>query len=82
MKYKYPIGTKIRYKGYISEDVGKIGKIVGYKCESVVWVIIPNSHVALAAYQDSEHQWSTHITNLEITAVPNQQLVFDFMYEK
>jgi len=79
MKHKYPIGTRIRYIGFIREDVGKIGKIVGYVNEDTVWIVVPNSYIALELYGYSEHKWSTWLTNVELLVIPNQQLEFDFM---
>ena len=77
---KYPIGTKIRYKGCVKEDVGKEGKIVGYTGRSV-WIVVPGSYLGEEIYQDSEHQWSTDIRSLEILSQKNQQLLFEFMNE-
>jgi dTDP-4-dehydrorhamnose 3,5-epimerase-like enzyme len=81
MNNKYPIGTKIKYKGCHYQDVNKRGTIVGYIGGSV-WIVVPGSHLASEVYQNSEHKWSTDIGSLEILLVPNQQLVFDFMHEK
>ena len=77
---KYPIGTRIRYKGCCKEDVGKEGKIVGYTGSSV-WIVVPGSHLGEDIYHDSEHKWSTDIESLEILVRPNQQLLFEFMSE-
>ena len=77
---KYPIGTRIRYKGCCREDVGKEGKIVGYTGSSV-WVVVPGSYLGWEIYEDSEHRWSTNIDSLEILVLPNQQLLFEFMNE-
>jgi len=82
MKYKYPIGTRIRYKGSAKQDVGKEGKIVGWVNPRIVRIVIPNSHVALHCYNDSTHPWTTYITDVEILAIKNQQLLFEFMNEE
>jgi len=83
MKHKYPIGTRIRYNGCALRDVGKEGTIVRYgvRCLGIVWIVIPNSHLALELYGNSEHEWSTHIEDLEILVQKNEQLLFDFMNE-
>ena len=83
MKHKYPIGTRIRYKGCCRKDVGKEGKIVRYGEQrlGIVWIVIPNSYLALDFYGNSEHEWSTHIEDLEISIQKNQQLLFSFMDE-
>lgn len=80
MKHKYPIGTKIKYRGCAIEDVGKKGTIVGYTATSV-WIVVPNSYLALAVYGDSGHKWSTNMASLEILVHKNEQLLFDFMHE-
>lgn len=82
MKHKYPIGTRIKYRGIVSQDVGKEGTIVDYVSGSVVGIVLPGSYVALSIYGNSEHRWSTDIGNLEILAVKNQQLLFNFMNEE
>ena len=83
MKHKYPIGTRIRYRGCAKKDVGKEGTIVRYGegCRRIVWIVIPNSHLALELYGNSEHEWSTHIDDLEILMQKNEQLLFEFMNE-
>lgn len=80
MKYKYPIGTRIKYKGCVCQDVGKEGTIVGYVSEEVIWVVVPKSIVALSTHQDSEHRWTTYLTSVEVLATKNEQLLFNFMY--
>jgi len=77
---KYPRGTRIKYRGCVLQDVGKEGIIVGYTSWESVWIVVPGSHVALSTYGDSEHRWSTDRGSLEILAVKNEQLLFDFMY--
>ena len=80
MKHKYPISTRIRYKGCCREDVGKKGKIVGYTGNSV-WIVVPGSYLGMVVYGDSEHKWSTDIGSLEILVQKGQQLLFGFMNE-
>lgn len=80
-KYKYPIGTRIRYKGMCKKDVGKEGKIVGWVDSKIVRIVIPNSYVAAACYNDSLHSWTTYIKDLELVLRPNEQLLFNFMNE-
>lgn len=80
MDKKYPIGTKIRYKGCCPEDNGKRGTIVGYLSEEIIWVVVPGSYVALSTYKNSKHKWTTYLKNVEVLLIPNQQLLFDFMY--
>ena len=79
MKHKYPIGTRIKYKGCAHQDVGKEGKIVGYTGSSV-WIVVPGSCLGEEIYGDSEHKWSTDIRSLEILTRKNEQLLFSFMY--
>lgn len=81
MKYRYPIGTRIRYRGVHREDVGKVGEIVGYVDEKIVWIIVPESHLASDLFGDSKHRWFTFITDIEVLAIKNQQLLFEFMSE-
>ena len=80
MKYKYPIGTRIRYKGCVEEDVGKEGKIVGYESEFIVHIVVPGSRVAIDSYNDPLHSWTTFVTDIEVLIGKNQQLLFEFMY--
>ena len=83
MKHKYPIGTRIKYNGCAKKDVGREGTIVRYEeaCKGIVWIVIPNSYLALELYGNPEHEWSTHIEDLEILPQKNQQLLFSFMDE-
>ncbi|KKN73107.1 hypothetical protein LCGC14_0404160 [marine sediment metagenome] len=81
MAKKYPVGTKIKYRGCHRPDVGKKGMIVGY-IGSLVWIVVPGSHLAFDRYEDSEHKWSTNMGSLEILTIPNQQLLFDFACER
>ena len=81
MKHKYPIGTQIKYIGFVQQDVGKEGRIVGYVSNGVVAIVVQGSHVALQIFGDSEHQWTTDIENIEILSQKNEQLLFDFMNE-
>ena len=81
MRYKYPIGTRIKYKGSAKQDVGKEGKIVGWETDSIVRIVIPDSFVALDCYGDPLHCWTTYITDVEILARKNEQLLFEFMNE-
>ena len=81
MRYKYPIGTRIRYKGSAKEDVGKEGKIVGWESDDVIRIVVPGSILALDIYDDSSHSWTTYITDVEVLARKNEQLLFNFMNE-
>ena len=80
MRYKYPIGTRIRYRGMAREDVGKEGKIVGWVNSHEIRIVLLNSYVALHNYNDSTHPWTTYIGSVEVLEVPNEQLLFEFMY--
>lgn len=77
----YPIGTRIRYKGCVPEDIGKIGTIVGYVNDKIIWVKVPHSVVAKKFFGDHMHKWSTFLSDVEILFIPNRQLLFEFMYE-
>ena len=81
MKHKYPIGTRIRYRGMAKEDIGKEGKIVGWVNPRIVRIVITDSYVALHCYNDSTHPWTTYIESVEILVRKNEQLLFDFMNE-
>jgi len=77
---KYPVGTKIKYKGCSLQDVGKEGTIVGYADDEIIWVVVPHSDVALSIYGNHMHKWTTRLKDVEILSTPNLQLLFDFMY--
>lgn len=81
MIYKYPIGTRIRYKGICKADVGKEGRIVGLGKGNTIHIVVPGSYVALSIYNDSSHPWTTFVTDVEVLVRKNEQLLFDFMNE-
>lgn len=81
MRYKYPIGTRIRYKGNCKADVGKEGRIVGWESNDVIRIVVPNSRLALDIFDNSLHSWTTYITDVEVLVRKNEQLLFEFMYK-
>ena len=81
MTKKYPIGTRIRYKGVYKGDVDKEGRIVGWESDDVIRIVVSGSILALDIYNDSSHSWTTYITDVEVLARKNEQLLFDFMNE-
>ena len=80
----YPIGTRIRFiadkymQPRAQGDDGKIGTIVKVS-NSMVWVYLPESH---HNYNGKEITWSTRWECVAPIVKKNQQLLFDFAYER
>ena len=83
----YPIGTKIRFI-FPYEDNGKIGTIVAYHDGNKPTVYIPTAEKHIKRNQHSitdegiQFSWYCRWKDIKILAEKNQQLLFNFWYEK
>ena len=85
MDKKWPIGTKIRFI-HRTLDTGKIGKIVAYHGGNpTVYLPTAEKHIKYnrcSIYKGVKITWHCGWDDIEILAVKNQQLLFDFAYER
>lgn len=85
---KYPIGTKVKYVGCstqnseIAKDVGKVGKVVGYHWHNPIIFLSESKHMSCYSTEQTPASWETGWCALKILPQKNQQLLFDFAYEK
>jgi len=87
---KYPIGTRIKWvlplhfaNGLAKKDIGKIGKIVGYRKGGTIFIFLPEStHFASNSTSDLPISWWACWKHIEILPIKGQQLMFDFAYER
>ena len=87
LREKYPIGTRIKYilnSCYASEcakeDIGKVGKIVGFTCYNYPIIFLSGStHVSQFSTKQRPASWSAGWCSVEVLPQKNQQLLFAFM---
>ena len=84
-KYKYPVGTRIKYIGCISQlpecdkDVGKTGKIVGYDSRGRPLIFLPEStYISIHSTKLMPVSWQCGWGSIKVLSEKNQQLLFDF----
>ena len=79
-KFEYSIGTTIKFIN--SVDEGRKGKIVGYKYNRYL-VFLPKSTwngKGNRIYNGVQYTWICEESDFEVLVIPNQQLLFEFMY--
>lgn len=84
MKYKYPIGIKVKFI-YKNNDENKFGTIVGidkceYDGEVKYFVFIPNSSLPYSGMTKDKIKYTWKCLASQIEPLKNQQLLFEFMY--
>ena len=79
MKYKYPVGTKVRFL-YTAQDTGKIGTIVGFRSGGQPVIFLPTSKsIRRSLFKGVEFTWRCEWNQIE--PIGQQQLLFEFMNE-
>ena len=87
LKKKYPVGTRIRYikdspyaNRQAKEDIGKVGKIVGFTRYNYPIILLSGStHVSQFSTKQRPASWSAGWCSIEVLSQKNQQLLFSFM---
>lgn len=84
LREKYPVGTRIKYKGNAGDDGNKRGKIVGFDTSGDPIIYLPTSiHVSWHSKTLGRPiTWGTAWGSIEILSQKNEQLLFDFMYSE